>query len=311
MSNSEKLYIVGHPVSHSKSPVMYNAVYKKLGLDWKYGFKDIAAEDDAYEFLANGDFLSVNITTPCKPAAFKASDIKAASALLAKGVNLIVCKNGRRLGYNVDGQGCVAFLERNGVDFYDKRVVVCGTGPTSLAILHSCVEAGAANVLLLGRDKNKARDVLQAYIDEYCQLASSAISLPSPGTGHMDFAEAFEHAEFRYGSYETSTKAISSADVIIDATVLGMKPNDPAPFDTSLLNASQTVLDTVYGHGLSALVSAARDEGCAVYDGSGMLVAQAALSATIVCEVANINIDGGFNWLFDIMADAAGFKFDK
>ena len=64
---SEKLYVLGHPVSHSKSPVMYNAVYEKAGLPWHYGLMDVPTVPEAETFLAARDFLSINITTPYKP----------------------------------------------------------------------------------------------------------------------------------------------------------------------------------------------------------------------------------------------------
>ena len=60
-----------------------------------------------------------------------------ASATLAHGANVLVNKDGALIAYNTDGQGCVAYLERAGVDFRGASVVVCGTGPTSLSILHA------------------------------------------------------------------------------------------------------------------------------------------------------------------------------
>lgn len=303
----DKLYILGHPVGHSKSPVMYNAAYEHLGLDWEYGFMDLPTVGEAEAFLAAKDYFSLNITTPYKPQAYEAAEMKAASAQLAHGVNLIANKDGHLLGFNVDGQGAVRFLEREGASFMDAKVVVCGTGPTALAILHACVLAGAAEVLLLGRDKNRARQVLERYVDEYRHLASTAIPMPSAEDNHLSFVDAYDHVNFKYGSYDTSKKAIAAADVIVDATVLGMKEGDPAPFDTVLLHEGQFVMDTVYGHGETALVKAARQAGCRVFDGGGMLVSQAALTAITLCEVAGVQLDAGYDQLFDIMSEAAGF----
>lgn len=303
----KKLYILGHPVSHSKSPVMYNAAYSQMGLPWHYDFKDLGSSDDARAFIESRDYLSLNVTTPYKPEAFEASDVKAATAKLAGGVNLLVNHEGHLLGYNVDGQGCVRFLERKGVNFAEKSVAVCGTGPTAMSILHACVIAGAAEVLLLGRDKDRSRRILEHYVESYRHLASTAISLPSPEDNHLGFAEAYEHANYKCGSYSTSTKAIAAADIIIDATVLGMQENDPAPFDVSLLSKRQVVMDTVYGHGTSALISAAQDAGCMAFDGAGMLVSQAVLTATILCEVEGVDGVPGYDALFDIMAKAADF----
>lgn len=307
----ENLYIVGHPVDHSKSPEMYNAAYEKLGLDWSYGKKDLPDHDAALEFLRSNDYLSVNITTPYKPDAFEAADALGATAKLAKGVNLLVNKEGKRIGYNVDGQGCVAYLERAGVTFKGKKVAVCGTGPTALSILHACAIAGAADVLLLGRDKERTRRILEHYVEDFRRLVSTAIIFPGAADGiegHLSFKEAFEEVEFKFGTYETSTKAIAAADIVIDATILGMKEGDPSPFDTSLLSGGQVVMDTVYGHGTSALLAAAEKRGCKTFDGAGMLVSQAAITASIVCEVAGVDMGLSYDDLFDIMAKAADFN---
>ena len=303
----EHLYILGHPVGHSKSPAMYNAAYAELGLPWEYGFMDLPTAQEASDFLASKDYFSLNITTPYKPQAYEAAELKAASAQLAHGVNLLANKDGHLMGFNVDGQGAVRFLEREGVCFMDKKVAVCGTGPTALAILHACVIAGAAEVVLLGRDKERARRVLETYVDEYRHLASTAIPMPAAEDNHLDFVAAYEHADYKFGAYETSRKAIAGADVVVDATVLGMKEGDPAPFDVSLLREDQVVMDTVYGHGETELVRAAKQAGCRVFDGAGMLVSQAALTAITLCEVADAPVEVGYDGLFDIMSQAAGF----
>ena len=123
-SEGERLYILGHPVAHSKSPVMYNALYERLGLPWPYALADYAELDEARAFLDARDFLSVNITTPYKPLAFQAATRKAASAQLAQGANVLVRKDEQLIGFNTDGDGCVKFLELAGVTFKGKRVVV-------------------------------------------------------------------------------------------------------------------------------------------------------------------------------------------
>lgn len=304
---AKHLYILGHPVAHSKSPAMYNAAYGEMGLPWRYDLKDLATSEEARSFIGARDYLSINVTTPYKPEAYEAATVKAATAQLARGVNLLVAKDEHLIGYNVDGQGCVRFLEREGVDFRERAVAVCGTGPTALAILHAAVIAGARQVLLLGRDKARTRGVLERYVEDYRHLASTAISLPAPEDDHLGFAEAYEHADYKFGTYETSTSAIREADIIVDATVLGMRAGDPAPFDVALLHADQVVMDTVYGHGDTALLQAARTAGCRAFDGAGMLVSQGALTATILCEIENVSDVPSYDELFDIMATAAGF----
>lgn len=302
-----KNFILGHPVAHSKSPAMYNALYARLGLPWSYDFMDCPTVEQAERFVAARGFRSINVTTPYKPLAFEAATVRASSAKLAKGANVLVAKGDALIAYNVDGQGCIGFLERAGVDFSEARVVVCGTGPTALSILHAAALAGAAEVTMVGRDKERSRAVLEEYASMFATLASTAIGMPAANERHLSFGQAYDHVSLKFGSYTTSTRAIAAADVVIDATPLGMKQGDPAPFDVDLIGSDQVVFDVVYGHGETALVSAARAAGAAAFDGAGMLVAQAVATAGIVCDIAGVDMSLSFDEAFRLMADAAGF----
>ncbi|WP_241157089.1 shikimate dehydrogenase [Adlercreutzia sp. ZJ304] len=304
---NNNLYILGHPVAHSKSPAMYNALYQKMGLNWEYGFMDIPNSEDASAFVNSREFLSMNITTPWKPLAFRFADISAATAKLAQGANLVVCKDKNLLAYNVDGQGCVSYLERAGAAFLGASVVICGTGPTALSIMHECAQAGCAKVIMLSRSKDKAQDTVNRYLDEYRNLLSTAITLPGAGARRVSFSDAYKNTEFMFGSYSTSKQAIADADIIIDATPLGMKPDDPSPIDTSLIHKRQLIFDTVYGHGVSELLRAAKDAGAKALNGQGMLVSQAVATVGIVCDIEEVQIPFSNNELFDIMAKAANF----
>ena len=305
---TEHLYLLGHPIAHSKSPAMYNSAYERLGLPWHYDLADHAAVDEARAFLEAAGFLSVNVTTPYKPLAFEVAAATAASAKLAQGANLLVRKNGSLIGYNTDGQGCVAYLEREGLVFAGKRVAVCGTGPTALSILHACSVAGADVCLLVGRDKERTRGVLEAFVERFGLLANATIDLPAAHPHHRSFRTAYERTVFKFGSYATSEKALASADLVVNATPLGMHAGDAAPFDTSVLRPGQTVFDAVYGHGETALVRGAREAGCTVLDGSGMLVGQAVATVNIVCDLAEVDQPLSDDELFELMARAAGFS---
>lgn len=304
---SDAHFILGHPIAHSKSPAMYNALYEHLDLPWTYGFMDCPTAVEAERFLAERKFLSVNVTTPYKPLALAAANVSASSAKLAKGANVLASKGDALIAYNVDGQGCIAFLERAGVSFSEARVVVCGTGPTALSIVHAAALAGAAEVTMLSRDKERSRSALEEYASSFSMLASTAIGMPAAHEHHLSFGQAYEHVALRFGSYATSTRAIAGADIIIDATPLGMHEGDPAPFDVDLISSDQVVLDVVYGHGESVLVGAARAAGAAAFDGAGMLVAQAVATAGIVCDIAGVDMGLSFDDAFALMANAAGF----
>lgn len=310
-----KLYLLGHPVSHSKSPAMYNAVYSRLGLGWHYGLADLASPQEAQAFLQDKNFLAINITTPYKQLAFQAADIKAASARLTQGANVLVRKGDALVGYNTDGEGCIAAMERAGVNFAGVKVAVCGTGPTSLAILHAAALAGAQAVALFSRSKDRSKQVLQAYLDRFDTLRRAAIDLAqadlsSGKTGHRTFRQAYEDTRFQFASYEASPRTLASADVVINATPLGMRAGDPAPFDTQVLNQSQVIFDCIYGHGITALVQAAQAAGCTTYNGAGMLVAQAVATVYAVCSLQGVQVPYTHDQLFSIMATAGFSQLD-
>lgn len=267
---------------------MHNAAYKALGVKWEYGFADRETEADARVFLNVRNWRALNVTMPWKRLAFEMADARTDAAKLAQGANTLVNWGGRIYADNTDGRGCIAYLRRCGATFAGARVVVCGTGPTSLAIMHACAASGASRVVLLGRNADKAQQALEAY---------------------EEHGGAGGRAEMIAGSYGESASAIAQASVIIDATPLGMNPNDPAPFSVGLLSSRQTVLDVVYGHGETALIAAARATGCQAHDGAGMLVAQAVETVKTIAAVTGAFTVPAHMDLFAIMAEAAGFEF--
>lgn len=304
----EKLYLLGHPVAHSKSPVMHNALYQKLGLDWHYDRMDCADQEEARRFIEGQEYLGINITTPYKPLAFSCADIKAASAELARGANVLASKASKLIGYNVDGLGCVSFLEQKGFPFAKATVVICGTGPTSFAIAHAAALAGASKVMIIGRESERAQAALDRYREELATLASATIALPPMQEGHRSLREVSEQVAFSSGSYAECPQVFAEADLIVNATPMGMAHTGQLPFDTDLLHAGQTIYDVVYGQGETKLVAAARAQGCTAYDGSGMLVAQAVASDRIFFEIASVDLDMSDEEMFAIMAHAAGFE---
>ncbi len=161
--------------------------------------------------------------------------------------------------------------------------------------------------MLLGRDKDRSRNVLEAYVHDFGELAHAASDVPSAQEEGRGFREAYEQTMFKSGSYATSTQAIAAADVVVNATPLGMCQGDPAPFDPALLREGQVAFDVVYGHGSTAFCVGARQAGCMMLDGSGMLVAQAVVTVQTVCDAVGVSLGLSFDELFSFMAAARDF----
>ena len=152
--------------------------------------------------------------------------------------------------------------------------------------MHTVAQTGVAQVTLLGRSGARCRQVLEAYRADRDAAADTCLDACS---------------------YEAGSERLAAADLVVDATPLGMDPSDSAPFDTNILGAGQTVLDVVYGHGDTATVAGARAMGCAVHDGRGMLVAQAVETVQGIAKATGafdipVDLD-----LFAVMSQAAGF----
>ena len=347
MSNLHKLYVLGHPVAHSKSPIMHNALYYELGLDWEYALMDCKCEEDARKFIRAGDYLGLNVTTPYKPLAYECAGERGAheTAVLAQGANVLVrggdgdCEvisvdrtDGNvhahadagfnpMYAFNVDGLGCVRALMREGIDIRKQRVMICGTGPTSLSIMAAVLQAGAPRVALLGRDENRAKNVLDAWrfrkktLTIYKSPNNSNICLDSmlgfmPEKHNVKNDRAVNSGESSVdnkrivaGSYSAHARDILNATLIIDATPLGMNAGDPTPFDPAFISPGTCVFDVVYGHGKTALERATLGAGAKYTDGEGMLVAQATLSAQIFMDSQGVS-KPDFGDAFEIMEDA-------
>jgi shikimate dehydrogenase len=117
---------------------------------------------------------------------------------------------------------------------------------------------GAASLTIVNRDLDKADRLL-------ARLASHARETA------LDAAESGEDAE----------QVVRSADLVVNATPLGMRPDDPSPVDASWLHSGQTVADMVYRPTVTPLLAAAAAAGATAVGGLGMLVAQGAVSIEI------------------------------
>ena len=289
-----RMALLGCGIGHSLSPVLYQAGYAYLGIQGSYECFDCARDTLVRDFLqdegAGSGFHALNFTTPYKQLAFGESAVQAASAKLAQGANLLVRRKGRWLALNTDGQGFVEAAQRVGCDFAGKRVVVCGTGSTALSIAHACALAGSAAILLLSRNQKRASDVQRAFEQRFSQLAHATVDLGSKTAGERSLAQAQRLTKIAANTYDQAQAALGAADIVVNATPLGLNAGDLSPCNTALLRPGQWAFDCVYGHGETAFVQGVRRAGCIVHDGRGMLACQAAANLLAVCDIAGIPV---------------------
>jgi len=275
-----KTGLLGYPIKHSLSPVIHNVAYEKLGLNWQYGLypcpdrktfdailKDVLADP--------ASFIGLNVTTPWKTAAFEAALERSAVAAAIQNANVLTvlgCGAVEPAYFscdNTDGAGLVASLECEGIKLEGSRVVVCGTGAVAMAALLALFGKQAASITVVSRDRQRAAEKVAAvgHATLLSQPHNSDSSTPLKQIDVIDYSGIAQH--------------LANADILIDATTVGMNPTEKPIIPVELLRPTLVVVDVVYGHGETALIKAASEACARFYDGLGMLIEQAALSIEI------------------------------
>ncbi|MBS1127485.1 MAG: aroE [Nitrospirae bacterium] len=240
--------LYGYPVEHTLSPLMHNAAFEYLGIDYCYLPFSVHPDSlkNAVEAIRALNLTGVNITIPHKEAVLPCLDNVNEEALFIGAVNTIVNQEGKLTGYNTDGRGFMRSLSENNISADNKKVLIVGAGGASRAISYYLSEK-ADTLYLFDTDKIKLK-----------KLASDL-------SGVRDNITTLHH-----------TADLSAFDVLINATPLGLKATDPLPLDVSALAAHQTVCDLIYK--TTHLQSLALQKGCKTINGLGMLLWQGVLA---------------------------------
>lgn len=244
--------VIGWPVRHSLSPVLHNAAFEALGLDWVYVALPVRP-GQAAAALGGMRALGIDglsVTMPHKADVARACDELHPSAAALDAVNCVArTDDGRLVGHNTDGDGFVDSLREAGVDPAGCRVVLLGAGGAARSVAWALAAAGAAQLVVVNRTAGPA---------QVCAALAGRIG--------------------RVGSIDD----VSGADLVVHATPVGMGLDAGAlPLDPSLLLPGQVVADLVYHPRETALLRAARAMGARTVDGLGMLVHQAARAFTL------------------------------
>lgn len=238
--------IFGFPVGHTLSPVMQNAAFASLGLNYRYLAFLVAPEklEHAVEAIRALSIRGVNITIPHKEKVMQYLDEVHEEAAFIGAVNTVVNDAGRLTGYNTDGRGFMHSLAEQGIDVEGKDILINGAGGAARAVSYFLAKS-AGRLAIFGRTPEK-RDLL---VHDLKKMST-----------HVGAAEDLSHA----GKYQ----------MLINATPLGLKDDDPLPFDTSRLKPGQVVCDLIYKK--TRLLDEASRKGCVILDGTGMLLWQGA-----------------------------------
>lgn len=230
---------------------MHNAAYASLGLNWRY----LAFEVDpkylraAIEGAKAMGFVGFNLTVPHKLLAVEMMDELDTSAKIWGAVNTIKFENGRAIGFNTDADGLAKSLQDDlQVNLRGARVLLLGAGGAGRTAALKLAADQAGELFLVNRTASKA-EVIAAEIKKQFPSAKVIVGYPQ-----------------------------GNVDLVLNATSLGLKPDDGSPLDEEhfSLKQARAVYDMIYQPAETKLLAAAKAAGCKTANGIGMLVGQGA-----------------------------------
>jgi shikimate dehydrogenase len=252
--------IIGDPIEHSLSPVMHNAAFQELNLDFVYvAFR--VKKNELREAILGARSLDVhglNVTMPHKNAVMKYLDEIDPTARSIGAVNTILNDKGRLMGYNTDGAGALKALKENGVGLEGKKLLLLGAGGAGRAIAFYAAQE-VEELKILNRTTQKAKELAEALRKKFGKKID----------GNSLSAKIIK-------------EELGDADILINATSVGMHPDvDRSLVDPSWLRRDLCVMDIVYNPIETKLAKDARLTGAKVVSGIEMLVYQGAVSFEI------------------------------
>lgn len=254
------LGLIGSPVGHSGSPAMYNYSFERLGIDYAYVAFDVKEDgmEQALDAVRLFNMRGVNVTMPGKNIAAQLVDELSPAASLIGAVNTIVNEDGKLTGHNTDGVGFVLNLKDNGIDIKGKKMTIAGGGGAATAIQVQCALDGVRELTIFNkkdaffeRTVNKAKEIKE--------------KLPELVINVYDIDDTAKMKE-----------EILDSDIFVNATIVGMKPLDDLSVvkDLSSFHKDLIVCDVVYNPIETKLLREAKEAGCKVIGGKGMLLWQ-------------------------------------
>ena len=250
--------VLGHPIGHTLSPVMHNAAIQALKMDAIYLAFDVQPERlmDVLAAMRDMGFGGVNLTVPLKEVACRGLSKLDESAQLLGAVNTVKFAPDEITGYNTDGEGFQKAIEEAfGGPIAGKSVFVLGTGGAGRAVALACAGAGVTSISLCDADSKRSRklavEIETKFFIETVNVVSSA-----DGQAH----------------------AAHEADIVVQATPVGMKAGEPSLLGPEAFRKGQWAFDLIYMYPETAFMKAAKKGGAKVSNGLGMLLHQGALA---------------------------------
>ena len=248
---TRRAFVIGHPVAHSRSPLIHGYWLERHALSGSYERIDVAPADlPAFlQSVEAAGFRGGNVTIPHKEAAYLLVDQATPRAALIGAVNTLWLEQGRLHGDNTDGQGFMASLAQTvGRGWVEEigNALVIGAGGAARAIVGALLDAGIPCITVANRTEARAHELSRFAPDRVTVLPWDALP-----------------------------ESLPRADLLVNTTQCGMRGQPGLDLEISRLPGGAIVADIVYVPLETELLASARARGLRTVNGLGMLLYQA------------------------------------
>ena len=245
----KKYLVIGNPIEHSLSPKLHNYWIKKNNIDAVYEKKQLKENDinNIISKMRNGKIDGINVTVPFKKSVIPFIDKLSFEANETQSVNTICKENNKIVGYNTDASGFELAIRRTNYDIKGKKVFILGAGGVVPSIILALKKIGASKITISNRTKKKAEELKKFF----------------PDLEILDWGE------------------IPEFNMIINATILGLKKDDEIKLDYNDIWPNKLFYDVIYNPNQTRFLSKAKQFGNQIENGKMMFVYQAHQAFTL------------------------------
>jgi len=264
--------VIGNPIEHSLSPVMFNDAFKAKKLDYVYVPFKVEKKylSNAIKGAKAFGIKGLNITIPHKQKVIRYLDKFDIMANLIGAVNTIDFNGGKSKGYNTDCIGAVRAIEEVS-SVKNKNVVIIGAGGAARAIAFQLAIEGIDNLTMINRSGKKAKSLVY---DIKTLLSTEFRDNSKLDDVDIDFSHI--DLEYNYGNLDSLAENLANTDILIDTTPVGMHPNvNEEPLVTAdIMHSDLIVNDIVYNPVETSLIKEAKKAEAKTISGLKMLLYQ-------------------------------------